>query len=47
MHYWGLHVDSVTCIQLVLVVGLAVDYAAHIGHTFMTIAGNRNGQYLL
>lgn len=44
MHFWGLTIDTVTCIQLVLAIGLAVDYSAHIGHTYMTIAGTRNGK---
>jgi len=37
-----LSIDTVTCIQLVLAIGLAVDYSAHIGHTFMTVTGTRN-----
>lgn len=36
MHVWGLTIDVVSCIGLQLAVGLCVDYAAHIGHTFMT-----------
>lgn len=44
MHWWGLTIDTVTCIQLVLAIGLAVDYSAHIGHTFMTVTGDRNGK---
>jgi len=39
MHWWGLTVDVVSCIDLVLAVGLCVDYAAHIGHAFMCCAG--------
>lgn len=38
MHVWGLTIDLVSCIALQLAVGLCVDYAAHIGHTFMTIS---------
>ncbi|XP_059488991.1 protein patched homolog 2-like [Neocloeon triangulifer] len=41
MHFWGLTVDVVSCIDLVLAIGLCVDYAAHIGHSFMTFAGSR------
>lgn len=29
MHYAGLQFNSVTCIVLVLAVGIAVDYSAH------------------
>lgn len=42
---WGITIDITTSILLTLSVGLAVDYSAHIGHTFMTISGSRNGQY--
>ena len=42
MHFWGLTIDTVSCINLVLAIGLCVDYAAHIGHTFMTKKGTRD-----
>ncbi|MCL4124762.1 UNVERIFIED_CONTAM: hypothetical protein GTU68_017725 [Idotea baltica] len=42
MHWWGLTIDTVSCIDLVLAVGLCVDYAAHIGHTFMTQTGSKD-----
>ncbi|KAJ8305846.1 hypothetical protein KUTeg_016391 [Tegillarca granosa] len=42
MHFWGLTIDTVTSIILILAIGLAVDYSAHIGHSFMTIRGSRN-----
>jgi len=35
MHFWGLTVDTVTSIILIIAIGLAVDYSAHIGHAFM------------
>lgn len=41
MHFWGLTIDTVTTIILVLAVGLSVDYASHIAHTFMIISGTR------
>ncbi|KXJ16057.1 patched domain-containing protein 3 [Exaiptasia diaphana] len=41
MHFWGLTIDTVTTILLVLAVGLAVDYASHIAHSFMVTAGTR------
>jgi len=31
MYFWGLTIDTVSCIDLVLAIGLCVDYAAHIG----------------
>lgn len=42
MHWWGLTIDTVSCIDLVLAIGLCVDYAAHVGHTFMTHTGTRD-----
>lgn len=47
MYFWNLTIDTVTCIQLVLAIGLAVDYSAHIGHTYMTVTGTRNGEWPL
>ncbi|CAL8090383.1 unnamed protein product [Orchesella dallaii] len=41
MHFWNLTIDTVSCIDLVLAIGLCVDYAAHIGHAFMTSDGTR------
>jgi predicted RND superfamily exporter protein len=35
MHFWGLSIDSITVIMLVIALGLAVDYSAHIGRSFM------------
>ncbi|CAG7727935.1 unnamed protein product [Allacma fusca] len=42
MHFWNLTIDTVSCIDLVLAIGLCVDYSAHIGHSFMTVIGTRN-----
>ncbi|KAJ8305669.1 hypothetical protein KUTeg_016214, partial [Tegillarca granosa] len=42
MHFWGLTIDTVSSIQLILAIGLAVDYSAHIGHCFMTVNGTRD-----
>jgi len=39
MNMWGLAIDNVSVIQLVIAVGLCVDYAAHVGHNFMTQNG--------
>merc|ERR1712071_673009 len=38
----GLTIDTVSCINLVLAIGLCVDYAAHVAHTFMIQAGTKN-----
>jgi len=36
----GIVIDSVSVINIVLAVGLSVDYSAHIGHTFMMKGGD-------
>lgn len=35
MVIWDLNIDSVTVINLVMAIGFAVDYSAHIAHSFM------------
>lgn len=44
MQIWGLTIDLVTCIALQLALGLCVDYASHIGHTFLTITEGTNSE---
>ncbi|CAG0885312.1 unnamed protein product [Darwinula stevensoni] len=41
MHWWGLTIDTVSSLSLILAIGLSVDYSAHVGHTFMTCQGTR------
>lgn len=41
-YYWDLTIDTVAVINLVLAVGLAVDYAAHVAHSFMIKAGTKD-----
>ena len=41
MYAWGLYIDTVAVINLVLAVGLSVDYSAHVAHCFMTKQGSR------
>lgn len=43
LYYWGLSINTVTAVLLVLVVGLSVDYAAHVAHAFMRAIGSRKG----
>ena len=45
MQFWGLTIDTVNTIILVLAVGLSVDYASHVAHTFMIISGTRYGRF--
>jgi hypothetical protein len=43
MGFWGLTIDTVTTIILVIAIGLTVDYSVHIAHGFMASrAGNKN-----
>jgi predicted RND superfamily exporter protein len=42
MHFWGLTLDTTSCIFLIISIGLCVDYSAHVGHTFMTLSGSRS-----
>jgi predicted RND superfamily exporter protein len=44
MYYWGLTIDVVSTIVLVIGVGLSVDYASHVGHSFLVQTGNSNGK---
>ncbi|XP_077288110.1 NPC intracellular cholesterol transporter 1-like [Arctopsyche grandis] len=40
MQKMGLTIDIVTCVGLELGIGFCVDYAAHIGHKFLTVEGS-------
>jgi predicted RND superfamily exporter protein len=39
-HYWGVTINGVATIYILICVGLAVDYAAHIAHCFKESSGN-------
>eukprot|EP00928_Gymnodinium_smaydae_P058826 TRINITY_DN4203_c0_g2_i3.p1 TRINITY_DN4203_c0_g2~~TRINITY_DN4203_c0_g2_i3.p1 ORF type:complete len:388 (+),score=80.37 TRINITY_DN4203_c0_g2_i3:363-1526(+) len=39
MHFWGVTISGVSTIYLLICVGLAVDYAAHIAHMFKEATG--------
>lgn len=43
MQFWDISIDTASSVLLILCFGLAVDYSAHIGHSFMTHTGNKNG----
>ena len=40
MTWWGLTIDTVSCIMLVLCIGLCVDYSAHVALHFMQVGNN-------
>jgi len=42
MHFWGLTIDTVSCNNLIIAIGLCVDYSAHITHRFLIEKGDRN-----
>ena len=47
MQVWGLNIDNVTVIMLVIALGLAVDYSAHIGRNFLEKHGHPNDRMRL
>ena len=40
MHFWGLTIEVVSTVNLVIAVGLCVDYSAHIAHNFLGQSGS-------
>ena len=41
IHFWGLTIDTVSCTNIIISIGLCVDYSAHIAHAFMSSEGSR------
>ena len=37
LYFWGLTFNSVIVVNMVIAVGLSVDYSAHIAHTYLTV----------
>ena len=42
LHFWGITIDTVSCNNLVIAIGLCVDYSVHITHWFLYESGTRN-----
>ena len=42
LHFWGITIDIISCIAIVLSAGLCVDYSVHIGHAFLVAKGNED-----
>merc|ERR1719253_993089 len=40
MYFWGVTISGVSTIYILICVGLAVDYAAHVAHMFVLSTGN-------
>ena len=41
LYFWDITIDIVSCINIVISVGLCVDYSVHIGHCFVVSTGTR------
>ena len=39
LYFWDITIDIVSCINIVISVGLCVDYSVHIGHCFVVRKG--------
>ena len=44
IHFWGLTIDPISCVIIVLGVGLCVDYSVHIAHAFNVARGETGGE---
>ena len=41
LHFWGITIDILSAVNIVLAIGLCVDYAVHIAHAFLISEGTR------
>jgi len=41
LHFWNMTIDIISCINIVIAIGLCVDYSVHIGHAYMIAKGSR------
>ena len=41
MHTWGITIDVVSSVDVIIAIGLCVDYSVHICHAFLTVSGTR------
>ena len=41
LHFWGITIDIISCVNIVLAIGLCVDYSVHVAHAFMVAPGSR------
>ena len=47
MHFWNLTIDTVSCNNLIIAIGLCVDYSAHIAHRFLLEPGPSRNQRMI
>ena len=41
LHFWGITIDILSAVNIVLAIGLCVDYAVHIAHAYLMSEGSR------
>ena len=41
MHTWNISIDVVSAVNVIIAIGLCVDYSVHICHAFLTLSGSR------
>ena len=41
LHFWGITIDILSAVNIVLAIGLCVDYAVHIAHAYLMSPGSR------
>ena len=41
LHFWGLTIDILSAVNIVLAIGLCVDYSVHIAHAYLRSEGSR------
>ena len=44
LFFWGMTIDTISCMCIVLIVGLCVDYSVHIAHAFNVARGETGGE---
>jgi len=44
LHFWNITIDIISCVNIVLAIGLCVDYSVHIGHAFLVASGGRKAK---
>ena len=42
MYFWGLHLNTVTLVNVIVSIGIAVDYSAHIVEAFLVQKGTKD-----
>jgi len=41
LHFWGMTIDIISCVSIVLAIGLCVDYSVHVAHAYLIGQGSR------